>query len=143
MRPTVEVHPSIHRNTIGDALQRIAMRSPEQIALQYRERRWSFQALDRAANLVANHLLALGLSKADRVAAYGKNSDAYLILWLACTRAGLIHVPVNYSLTEHELAYVLDQSGARALFRRRQPERPGRPHSGPAPTGDPRQSAQQ
>jgi fatty-acyl-CoA synthase len=114
MRPTV--HPSIHRNTIGDALQRIAMRSPEQIALQYRERRWSFLALDRAANRVANHLLALGLSKADRVAAYGKNSDAYLILWLACTRAGLIHVPVNYSLTEHELAYVLDQSGARALF---------------------------
>jgi fatty-acyl-CoA synthase len=87
MRPTV--HPSIHRNTIGDALQRIAMRSPEQIALQYRERRWSFLALDRAANRVANHLLALGLSKADRVAAYGKNSDAYLILWLACTRAGL------------------------------------------------------
>ena len=116
MRPTVEVHLSIHRNTIGDALQRIAMRSPEQIALQYRERRWSFLALDRAANRVANHLLALGLSKADRVAAYGKNSDAYLILWLACTRAGLIHVPVNYSLTEHELAYVLDQSGARALF---------------------------
>lgn len=116
MRPTIESHPLIHRNTIGDAVQRIAMQRPGQIALKYRERCWSYQALDRAANRVANHLLALGLSKADRVAAYGKNSDAYLILWLACTRAGLIHVPVNYSLTEHELAYVLDQSGARALF---------------------------
>ncbi|MCW8157754.1 acyl-CoA synthetase [Stutzerimonas stutzeri] len=116
MRPTIEPHPLIHRNTIGDAVQRIAMQRPGQIALKYRERCWSYQALDRAANRVANHLLALGLSKADRVAAYGKNSDAYLILWLACTRAGLIHVPVNYSLTEHELAYVLDQSGARALF---------------------------
>ncbi|MBA4501320.1 fatty acyl-CoA synthetase [Marinobacterium marinum] len=104
------------RNTIGDALHRIAVRCAEQVALEYRGRRWIYQDLDRAVNRVANRLLALGLHKGDRVAAYGKNSDAYLILWLACTRSGLIHVPVNFSLTERELAYVLIQSGASALF---------------------------
>lgn len=119
MSLATESQASIHRatrNTIGDALHRTAMQRPEQIALEYRERSWSYHALDRAANRVANHLLALGLQKGERVAAYGKNSDAYLILWLACTRAGLIHVPVNFSLTERELVYVLNQSGARALF---------------------------
>ncbi|EXF44237.1 acyl-CoA synthetase [Pseudomonas sp. BAY1663] len=119
MRAVIQAQPSFNqvtRNTIGDALQRTAQQRKAQIALEYQDRSWSYQALDQAANRVANHLLAAGLDKGDRVAAYGKNSDAYLVLWLACTRAGLIHVPVNFSLTERELAYVLDQSGARALF---------------------------
>ncbi len=104
------------RNTIGDAFHRTAMQYPDKLALEYQDRSWCYQALDTAVNRVANHLLASGLQKGDRVAAYGKNSDAYLILWLACTRSGLIHVPVNFSLTERELVYVLTQSGARALF---------------------------
>jgi fatty-acyl-CoA synthase len=56
------------------------------------------------------------LQPGDRVAAYGRNSDAYLIAFLACCRAGLVHVPVNYALTGGELRYILDQSGARALL---------------------------
>jgi fatty-acyl-CoA synthase len=31
-------------------------------------------------------------------------------------RAGLVHVPINYALTAGELRYILDQSGAKALF---------------------------
>jgi fatty-acyl-CoA synthase len=104
------------RNTIGDMFRRTALRNAEKTALEYNGRCWSYKDLDSAINRVANRLLALGLHKGDRVAAYGKNSDAYLILWLACTRSGLIHVPVNFSLTERELAYVLTQSGTRALF---------------------------
>ncbi len=57
----------------------------------------TYQALATAANRVANGLLAQGLQPGDRVAAYGKNSDAYVLLWLACNRAGLIHVPINYA----------------------------------------------
>ncbi len=104
------------RNTIGDALNRVAVQYPQRVVLEYRDRSWRCQELNSAINRVANQLLGLGLRPGDRVAAYGKNSDAYLILWLACTRAGLIHVPVNYSLTERELVYVVTQSGASALF---------------------------
>ncbi|WP_133489869.1 fatty acyl-CoA synthetase [Alcanivorax sp. 24] len=104
------------RNTIGDALRRSAGRQPAAPALQFEDRIWSYQELDLAANRVANGLLARGLQKGDRVAAYGKNSDAYVLLWLACARAGLIHVPVNYGLVQRELTYICNQSGARALF---------------------------
>ena len=57
-------------------------------------------------------LLGEGLSPGDRVAAYGHNSDAYLIGFLACARAGLVHVPVNQNLTGDDLAYILGQSGS-------------------------------
>ncbi len=35
--------------------------------------------------------------------------------WLACLRAGLVHVPVNYALQPGELGYIVRQSGASAL----------------------------
>ena len=113
MRP--EVARSI-RNTVGDGLRRSARRDPRKTALVFGDRSWTFGELDAAANRAANALAGLGLRKGDRVAAYGKNSDAYVILWLACGRAGLIHVPINFALAGGELLYILDQSGARALF---------------------------
>ncbi|UHC19251.1 acyl-CoA synthetase [Methylobacterium currus] len=104
------------RDTISDALRRTARRYRDRTALSFGERRWSFAALDRAVDRVARGLIEAGLIRGDRVGALGRNSDAYLILWLACARAGLIHVPVNYALTGRELRYIVEQSGARALI---------------------------
>lgn len=104
------------RNTIGDAFRRAAEQFSEKIALYFDERAWTYRDLDEAANKVANHLLATGLNPGDRVAAYAKNSDAYYILWLACARSGLIHVPINYALKREELIYIINQSGASVVF---------------------------
>jgi fatty-acyl-CoA synthase len=104
------------RNTVGDALRRAAARFRDREALVFADRSWSFAALDHAADRVAGRFAALGLRPGDRVAAYGRNSDAYLLAWLGCARAGLVHVPVNYALTGHELSYMLEQSGARAVL---------------------------
>ncbi|MCA1838556.1 MAG: AMP-binding protein, partial [Actinobacteria bacterium] len=104
------------RNTIGDGLRRSAGRDPDKTALVFGERSWTYTELDTAANRVANALLQKGLEKGDRVAAYGRNSDAYAIAWLACTRTGLIHVPINFALSGEELLYILNQSGSKALF---------------------------
>ena len=104
------------RNTIGDGLRRAASRFRDQEALRFGDRRWSYRTLDRAADRVAHRLLDLGLVKGDRVAAYGRNSDAYLIAWLGIVRAGLVHVPVNYALTAAELGYIVGQSGARLVL---------------------------
>ena len=104
------------RDTVGDALRRAARRFRDRTALRFGPRRWSFADLDRAADRVARALLGAGLSRGDRVAAYGRNSDGYLLLWLGCARSGLVHVPANYALTAAELGYIVEQCGARALL---------------------------
>ncbi|MBI3517537.1 MAG: AMP-binding protein [Proteobacteria bacterium] len=104
------------RNTIGDALHRAAMRFGDQPALAYGDRTWRYRELDAAADRIAARLLGLGLKRGDRVAAYGRNSDAYFLLWLGVVRAGLVHVPINYALTGGELRYIVEQSGAAALI---------------------------
>jgi len=104
------------RNTIGDALGRAANTHGNRTALTFDARTWTFSDIHTASNRLAHRLIALGLEKGDRVGAYGKNSDAYVLLWLACAKAGLIHVPLNYALIGHELTYALNQSGCKALF---------------------------
>ena len=103
-------------STVGAVLRRSARRTPQRLALTFAERRWSYAELDVAAGRVAAGLLALGLIKGDRVAAFGKNSDAYLLLYLGCARAGLVHVPVNFNARGDELAYLLTQSTPAAVF---------------------------
>ena len=104
------------RNTISDAFRRSALRHASRHALTFADRHWTFGELERAVNRVAAAIIDAGFKPGERVAAYGRNSDAYILFWLACTRVGLVHVPVNYALTGRELNYIVDQSGASALI---------------------------
>ncbi|WP_225079214.1 MULTISPECIES: acyl-CoA synthetase [unclassified Streptomyces] len=101
-----------HGSTVDGVLRRSARRTPARVAVEYGERSWTYAELDDAVSRAANVLLGQGLAPGDRVAAYGHNSDAYLIGFLACARAGLVHVPVNQSLTGDDLAYIVGQSGS-------------------------------
>lgn len=103
-------------STVDGIVRRSGQSFRDRVALRFAEREWTYAGLDAAVSRAAGHLLDLGLEKGDRVAAYGKNSDAYLIAFLACARAGLVHVPLNYNLTGSELSYLLAQSGSRAVL---------------------------
>ncbi|MEU6422407.1 acyl-CoA synthetase [Streptomyces spiralis] len=101
-----------HGSTVDGVLRRSARRTPARVALEYGERSWTYAELDDAVSRAASVLLDQGLAPGDRVGAYAHNSDAYLIAFLACARAGLVHVPVNQNLTGDELAYIVGQSGS-------------------------------
>ena len=103
-------------STVDGVVARSARRWPDRVALRFEDREWTYAELDAAVSRAAGALLGTGLAAGDRVAAYGRNSDAYLLGFLACSRAGLVHVPVNYALTGDELAYLLEQSGSRAVL---------------------------
>lgn len=99
-------------STVDGVLRRSARRTPARVAVEYRDRSWTYAELDTAVSRAASVLLGEGLSPGDRVAAYGHNSDAYLIAFLACARAGLVHVPANQNLTGEDLAHIVGQSGS-------------------------------
>ncbi|MFF4211433.1 acyl-CoA synthetase [Streptomyces sp. NPDC001796] len=97
--------------TVDGTLRRSARRTPARVAIRYGDRSWTYAELDDAVSRAARVLREAGLAPGDRVGALGHNSDAYLIAFLACARAGLVHVPVNQNLTGDDLAYIVDQSG--------------------------------
>ena len=107
----------LRASTVADVVRRSAARTPERVALRFadscgHDRAWTYAELDAAVSRAAVALLETGAARGDRIAAYGKNSDAYLIAFLACARAGLVHVPINNNVDGAELAYLLRQSGS-------------------------------
>ncbi|MER5928774.1 fatty acyl-CoA synthetase [Streptomyces sp. NPDC002054] len=106
----------VRHHTVDGLVRDSAERFPERTAVRYRDRHWTYAALDAAVSAAAALLRdgrdGYGLAAGDRVATFAHNSDAYLIAYLACARAGLVHVPVNQNLLGDDLAYILQNSGS-------------------------------
>lgn len=107
---------SARAGSVDSVLRRSASRYPQRDALHFDGRTWTYGELDSAVDSAATRLMGLGLEPGSRVAAYGVNSDAYLIAFLACSRAGFVHVPINFGLTGGELEYMLTDSGAAVVL---------------------------
>jgi fatty-acyl-CoA synthase len=103
-------------STVDGVLARSARRTPDRVALHFADRTWTYRELDDAVTRAAGFLGEVGVAAGDRVATYGRNSDAYLLAFLGCARLGAVHVPINYALTGEELGYLLEQSGSRLLL---------------------------
>ena len=76
----------------------------------------SFWALDEAANQIAHGLVALGLTPGQGIALLLENTPEFLMLTYGAKRAGLMVTPLSIHLRPHEVAHVLRDSGAVALF---------------------------
>jgi long-chain acyl-CoA synthetase len=68
-----------------------------------------------SANQVVHALRSLGLERGGVIAAVLKNDVAMLELFMAAAQAGWYLTPINCHLTAHEIAYILEDSGAGAL----------------------------
>lgn len=100
----------------ADALRHHAQQRPDKPAMVFGDRETSYAAFNDHANRVANGLTAAGIGHGDRVAVLALNSDRFFELWQGASRIGAVIVPVNFRLTPSEIAYVLQNSRARALF---------------------------
>ena len=65
---------------------------------------------------VSTGLAAVGLERGDRAAILSENRPEWAIADYGCLCAGVVDVPIYPTLTAHQVAYVLSDSGARLLF---------------------------
>ncbi|HEU5318165.1 MAG TPA: AMP-binding protein [Chloroflexota bacterium] len=100
---------------IGDVLRRQAAPSgrPEKPALVCEDGAVSFGELNRRANRIANALIGLGVKPGDRVGLLGRNSPDWVAAYYGAAKCGAVLVPVNFWYRAGEVAYVLNDSGAR------------------------------
>ncbi len=75
-----------------------------------------YASLAGRAARIAGALTAAGLGRGERVAFVARNVPAYIEALFGCWWAGLVAVPANSKLHPKELAFVLEDSGARWAF---------------------------
>jgi fatty-acyl-CoA synthase/long-chain acyl-CoA synthetase len=98
-----------------DFLARHAAATPSKVALISGERIVDFETLNRRANSAANLFQTLGCVTHDRVAVMSFNSIEGFEISNGLRKVSLVGVPVNYRLRGSEIAYVLNDSGAKVV----------------------------
>jgi fatty-acyl-CoA synthase len=76
----------------------------------------TYDQLERQSIRVAYFLRIQGLRPGDQVAVYMQNVPEYLAIAWAALRSGLYLTPLNTYLTLEEIAYIVNDCGAKALF---------------------------
>lgn len=100
----------------GMRLAHWARIQPEVLAVQSIWGDRTFGELNANSNRLARALRARGLRDGDGVAIVCSNRPEFAEVVHACLRAGLRYTPVNWHLTPDEVAYIVGDCQAKALF---------------------------
>ncbi|MGW8532277.1 MULTISPECIES: long-chain-fatty-acid--CoA ligase [Nocardiopsidaceae] len=93
-----------------------ARSAPEKECLVFGDLRLNYALTDMIANQVADLLVSRGIRPGDRVALASPNVPYFPFVYFGALKAGAVVVPLNVLLTPREIAYHLEDSGAKALF---------------------------
>jgi acyl-CoA synthetase (AMP-forming)/AMP-acid ligase II len=102
--------------SVADVARAQAQERPDAPAIFFEGRTTTFGELDAMSNRCAQALLAQGLKPGDRVAVLAKNIDDFFALWLGAAKARVTIAPVNYRLAPPEVAFIVNDSGAKLLI---------------------------
>ena len=104
--------------TIGQSLNEIAGKYPDNIALIHSERgiKYTYHLFLSEIDRVARGLIKIGTKKADRVGLWAPNTPEWIISQIALAKMGAILVPIDLGAGAEDLRYILEQSGCTALI---------------------------
>lgn len=89
---------------------------PDNTAVMYLGEPFSYRRLRELSERFAGGLSGMGIQKGDRVIVYLPNCIQWVIAYLGIQKAGAVLVPVSPIYTSHELEYMINNSGARAVI---------------------------
>ncbi len=76
---------------------------------------WTFAAVEDAVLRIAGGLKAAGLTPGARILIRLENTSAYALLFFGAIAGGFVPLPTSAQLTEHEVLFLLKDSGAEAM----------------------------
>lgn len=102
--------------TLAEVAARQAADRPGHPAVLCEGRRVTYGQLHQESNRTARAMRAAGLGTGARVAYLGQETECFYEIALACAKAGAVLVPVNWRLTQEEIAHILRDSDTALLF---------------------------
>ncbi len=101
---------------LADLLRRGLDSAPDAPALIAGDAQWTWRALHDASERLARHYVGIGLTPGDRIASLLPNRAELVVHYLACIRAGLVAMPLNYRYMPPEIDHALGVAEPTALL---------------------------
>lgn len=101
---------------IGDLLRHSVNRYPDHPAIIGEDFSFTYREFNNRVNRLANSLHANGVNKGDRLGILLMNCYQFLEIIMACAKAGIVMVPVNWRFQPKEIEFIIDNSDTRAMI---------------------------
>ena len=98
-----------------DLIRTQAKEKKSKTALFVGEEKISYRDIHANVDRLSAYFSSRGIIKGDRVALFMRNSAEFIYTIFALSKLGAVSVPINTFLKEAELAYILEDSGVKAL----------------------------
>jgi long-chain acyl-CoA synthetase len=108
----IEFDPTL----VHEWLSRSARRFPDKAALVCGDQRWTYKALDRRSDHLAEALSVAGVRRQDRIVVLLDNSAETVISLYGILKAGGVFIILAGSIKGAKLRYILENSGANILI---------------------------
>ncbi len=102
--------------TIPGVFEQAWLLAPEKEAIFDEKNRLSYREIHSEAIHLASGLVRLGIQKGDRIAVCLPNWNEFMTIFMAIAKVGAILIPLNTQYRLKEMRYILNNSGAKAIF---------------------------
>lgn len=100
---------------LGEMLKVNARKYPQAVCLMDAKRSYTFPQTNARVNRLAHGLMALGLTKGDKVSVLLENCIEFVELYLAAAKCGLVLNPINFRLVGPEIAAIVNHADSKAF----------------------------
>ncbi|WP_077103551.1 non-ribosomal peptide synthetase [Mycobacterium terramassiliense] len=103
--------------TLADLVSGQAARTPDAVAVVYEGRRFTYRAINEAANRLAHWLIEQGIGSEDRIAVLLDKSPELVVTAVGIAKSGAVYVPVDPTYPRDRLEFILDDCDAKLVLR--------------------------
>ena len=113
--------PYIEENkTILDDFLEVVKKHPNEIAVVYKDKKYTYKEVDKISTRIANELIRLGAKKEKVVSILTKKSEYIVLASLGVIKSGAAYQPLDPSYPKDRLTFMVKDSSAIILIREKE-----------------------
>ena len=103
-------------NTLGEMLEKMALRYPHRVALIFGRKKITYQQLLITSEKLAHSLYNVGIRKGDKISLWLPNCPEFVYSFFAVSRIGAIVCPINSMFKREETKFIVQDSQTKILI---------------------------
>ncbi|HLL65855.1 MAG TPA: amino acid adenylation domain-containing protein [Micromonosporaceae bacterium] len=105
--------------TVPERIAAQCAATPDAVAVRFADHELTYAEFDRRTNRLAHHLISLGIGANDIVAVFADRSIELVEMIIGIAKAGAAYLPLDPVYPTQRLAFLLDDTAARAVLTQR------------------------
>ena len=102
--------------TVADILEEQVEKTPNNIAIEFDDKKYTYREMDNEANKIANWAIGKGYKTGDVISLLMENKPEYIFTWFGLSKVGINIAFLNNNIKRKSLAHCIKKSGSRSLI---------------------------